>query len=96
MTEVLTGMRWPADVVGCVLVTELAALLLETRKTGPSTRSRLGNGRALARMDAPPDYIIGVRRDGEHLCGLRIKGEDEMQVRAELAGDLVSALLGTF
>ncbi len=30
------------------------------------------------------------------MCGLRIKGEDEVQVRNEMADDLVAALLGTF
>ncbi len=96
MTEVLTGMRWPADVVGCVLVTELAALPPRNEEDGPVDALAAGQWASTCPDGRPARLIIGVRRDGEHLCGLRIKGEDEMQVRAELAGDLVSALLGTF
>ena len=80
------GIHWPADVVGCVLVTELVDPAAEKRgRSRPSTRSRRGNGRALGRTDVPARLVVGVRRSGEHMCGLRIKGEDDVQVRNEMA-----------
>jgi hypothetical protein len=92
LTAALAGVRWPADVVGCVLVTELAAL----------PPGRTGDAPAAAEWtsthpdERPARLTVGVSRSGEHVCGLRVKGEDEMQVRNELAGNLVTALLGTF
>ena len=88
LIEVLAGIHWPADVVGCVLVTELAAAPVDALAAGEWTSTH-PDGRS-ARL------AVGVCRSGEHTCGLRIKGEDEVQVRPELAPDLVTALLGTF
>jgi hypothetical protein len=96
LADVLAGIHWPADVAGCVLVTELAALPPRGEEDAPvdpvaavDWTSTHPDGRA-ARL------AVGVRRSGEHTCGLRIKGEDELQVRTDLAGNLVAALLRTF
>lgn len=92
LADVLAGIHWPADVAGCVLVTELAALPLGGEEDAPIAvdwTSTHPDGRA-ARL------AVGVRRSGEHTCGLRIKGEDELQVPTDLAGNLVAALLRTF
>jgi gas vesicle protein len=96
LADVLTGIRWPADVAGCVLITELATL------------SARGEEGASVDPVAPVDWTsthpdgraarlaVGVRRSGEYTCGLRIKGEDGLRIRIDLAGDLVAALLHTF
>ena len=96
LVEVLAGIQWPADVVGCVLVTELAALPPRNEGDGPIDPLASGQWASPRPDGRPARLIVGVRRSGGHMCGLRIKGEDEMQVRNEMAGDLVAALLGTF
>jgi len=96
LTEALGGIHWPTDVVGCVLVAELADLPVGSGEhtdidalTAEQWTSPNPDGR-------PVRIAIGVGRDGAHQCGFRIKGDDEVQVRTELASDLVTALLGTF
>jgi hypothetical protein len=92
----LAAIQWPADVVGCVLVAELGAL-----PPVAAEDLRLNLGAAGHWADPHPDsraarLVVGVRRDGEHKCGLRIHGESGMQVRVDVAGDLINALLQTF
>ena len=86
---------WPADVVGCVLVAELAAL-----PPGSEEDADVAVGASdwtSPHPDGRPVRIaVGVGRDGSHQCGFRIKGDDEVQVRPALASDLVTALLGAF
>jgi gas vesicle protein len=96
LVDVLTSIRWPADVAGCVLVAELSALsawAVEQTVVDPAMAvdwtSTHPDGRATR-------LAVGVRRSGEHASGLRIKGEDGLQIRVNLAADLVAALLRTF
>jgi hypothetical protein len=92
----LVKIHWPEDVVGCVLVTELVDL--PPRSAGDPLIDPVAAGQwASTHPDArPARLVVGVRRSGEHKCGLRIKGEGDVQVRTELVDDLVTALLGTF
>jgi len=96
LKEVLANMHWPEDVVGCVLVTELGDL--QPRNTEGASIDRVAARQwASTHPDArPARLVVGVCRSGERKSGLRIKGEDDVQVRTELADDLVTALLGTF
>jgi archaellum component FlaC len=94
LTGVLASIHWPADVVGCVLVTELATLA--PREDAPIDAVAEGQWTSTHPDGRPARLAVGVCRSGEHTCVLRIKGEDEIQVRPELAGDLVTALMGTF
>ena len=96
LAEVLAGIQWPADVVGCVLVTELAALPPGNEGDGPIDPLASGEWASTQPDGRPARLIVGVHKSGGHMCGLRIKGEDEMQVRNEMAGDLVAVLQGTF
>lgn len=96
LVEVLGGIHWPADVVGCVLVTELAALPPRSEQDAPVEADAAGQWASTRPDGRPARLAVGVRRSGEHTCGLRVKGEDEIQIRAELASDLVTALLSTF
>jgi hypothetical protein len=95
LAEALAGIRWPADVVGCVLVTELAALPPGGDGDAPVDPLAAGQWASSHPDGRPARLTVGVRQGGGHMCGLRVKG-DEMQVRNEMAGDLVAALLGTF
>jgi len=94
--EVLAGIHWPADVAGCVLVTELAALPTGGEEDAPIDPVAAGQWTSAHPDGRAARLAVGIRRSGEHKCGLRIKGEDEMQVRTDLAGDLATALLRTF
>lgn len=96
LIEALAGIQWPADVVGCVLFAELAALPPGSEE-GPLLDADAAGQWTSARPDGRPARLaIGVCRSGEHECGLRIKGEDEIRFQAELADGLVTALLDTF
>jgi hypothetical protein len=94
--DVLATVRWPDQVVGCVLVTELVTLPPEAEKDAP------GDPVAAERWaSARPDkrearLAVCVSRDGDYICGLRIRDEDDIQVGPDLADDIVAALLGTF
>lgn len=96
LVEVLAGIHWPADVAGCVLVTELAALSPGGEEDAPIDPVAAGQWTSVHPDGRAARLAVGIRRSGEHKCGLRIKGEDEMHVRTDLAGDLVAALLRTF
>jgi hypothetical protein len=96
LVEVLASTHWPEDVVGCVLVAELTDL--PARGEDDALIDPVAAGQwASARPDGRPARLaVGVRRNGEHVCGFRVKGEHDVQVRADIAGDIVTALLGTF
>lgn len=96
LVEVLASIHWPEDVVGCVLVTELTDLPAGGEDDAPIDPVAAGQW-ASARPDGRPARLaVGVRRNGEHVFGFRVKGEHDVQVRADIAGDIVTALLGTF
>lgn len=96
LAEGLSSIHWPEDVVGCVLVTELAALppgngegadidvLTAEQWTSPHPDGR------------PVRIAVAVGRGGDHQCGLRVKGDDELRVRTDLASEVVTALVATF
>ncbi len=78
--EVLASIRWPDDVVGCVLVT---GLHVDADDPGADAVGRQGR------------LTVGVMRDGDHACCLQLEGEDDLIVARDLADDLVTVLLGT-
>jgi hypothetical protein len=92
----LAEIHWPQDVVGCVLVTELTALPPRGKEDGPGDPVAAEQWASTSPDGRPARLAVGVCRKGEYQCGLRIKGEDDVQLGTELAGDLVTALLGTF
>jgi uncharacterized protein YoxC len=96
LIEVLAGTHWPEDVVGCVLVTELTDLPPQDGEGAYADPPGAEQWASTHPDGRPARLAVGVRRNGEHTCGLRIKGEDDVQIRAELAQDLVTALLRTF
>jgi hypothetical protein len=93
---VLATIRWPEEVVGCVLVTEIVRLPPEAEKDLPPDPADAEEW-AGRRSDAEAARLaVGVTRTGAHLCGLRLKGEDDIVVGTDLADDIVMALLETF
>lgn len=96
LIEALADIRWPGDVVGCVLITEFTDLPARG-EDDPPLDPGAGEQWASPHPDGRPARLaVGVRRSGEHLCAFRIKGDNDFQVRNEMAGDIVTALLGTF
>ncbi|MFI6292907.1 hypothetical protein ACIBEJ_15065 [Nonomuraea sp. NPDC050790] len=84
LTE-LTKVTWPADVRGCVLVTEVSAGA--DLVSGPRGR-RIRWGAA--------HLAVGVLRDGYHLSLLRFRDSPELRSASRAAGDVVSSLLASF
>lgn len=97
--EVIGALRaigWPADVVGCVLVAELAHLPPRVEGDVP-----IDPGAAEQRSSARPDgrparLTVGVCGEGQYACGIRVKGEAEVRIWTEPGNELVTALLDTF
>jgi hypothetical protein len=96
LIDALAGIHWPEDVVGCVLVAELTALTPRNEENTPFDPVAADQWASTHPDGRRARLIIGVARTGEHECGLRVKGEDDIQVRTEMADDLVNALLSTF
>lgn len=97
LAAALASTHWPGDVVGCVLVAELTDLPAKGEDEAPIDPVAAREW-ASARPDGRPARLaVGVRRNGEHVCGFRVKGEPDVQVRADLAvADIVTALRKTF
>jgi hypothetical protein len=94
--DVLADIRWPDEVVGCVLVTEIVTLPSEAEKDAPDDPVAAEQW-ASARPDKREARLaVCVSRDGDYICGLRIKDDDDIEIGADLADDIVAALLGTF
>jgi hypothetical protein len=96
LIEALTNVHWPKDVVGCILVTELRNLPSEAKEDAPVDPAMVGQWASTHPDGRPARLAVAVYRDGPYTCGLHIKGEDDVQIRTELAPDLVTALRGTF
>jgi hypothetical protein len=94
--DVLATIRWKEKVVGCVLVTEIIALPPEAEKDAPEDPAVTEQWAREYPAGKAARLAVAVTRTGGYLCGLRREGEDEIQVAADLADDLVAALLGTF
>jgi hypothetical protein len=96
LIEVIGGIRWPEDVVGCVLVTELVSLP-PGGEDGALVDPIAARQWASTHPDGRPARLaVGVCRNGEYACGLRINGDDVIQIRTGLAEGVVTALRGTF
>jgi hypothetical protein len=94
--EVLAGVHWPDDVTGCVLVTELVVLPPETEGQAPRDLEQLEQWAGRRPDGRPARLAVGVSRNGDYACILRLKGDDIVQFDPGLADDLVTALLETF
>ena len=85
LVTALASVHWPRDVVGCVMVAELACL------SARGLESSLSDLVSADEWTSPhPDgrvarLAVAVLRSGEHAGCLRIKGEDTVQVRTDLA-----------
>jgi hypothetical protein len=94
--DVLADVRWPDDVTGCVLVTELLVLPPEIEGQAPRDPGQLEQWASRQPDARPARLAVGVSRNGDYACILRLKGDDSVEFDPGLADDLVAALLATF
>jgi hypothetical protein len=94
--DVLAGVHWEDAVTGCVLVTEIVLLPPEAEDKAPRDPGAIEQWASDHPGRQPARLAVGVTRDGQYTCLLRLKGEDTVQINPQLADDLVTALLGTF
>jgi hypothetical protein len=95
--EALAGIHWPEDVAGCVLVAELTDLAAGGEQGAPIDPAAAERWTSTCPDGRPARLAVGVRRNGEHVCGFRAQDDNGAQIRTDLAVDrIVSALLGTF
>lgn len=94
--EVLARVQWSDDVTGCVLVTELVVLPPEAEGEGPQDPGQVEQWAHDRPGGRPARLAVGVSRNGDYTCVLRLKGDDSVQLDPRLADDLVTTLLATF
>jgi hypothetical protein len=96
LDEVLAGIGWPPEVLGCVLVTELVVLPPSAEWETPYTERDIEIWAASHPERQDVRLAVGVTRDGQHASCLRVRGDDELVVDPDLADSLVDGLLATF
>lgn len=94
--EALAKVSWPGEVTACVLVTELVVLPPEAEAEGPPDPAKVEQWARDYPGGRPARLAVGVSRNGDYTCILRMKGDDSVQLDPGLADDLVTALLETF
>jgi hypothetical protein len=95
--DVLARVQWPDDVTGCVLVTELVVLPPAADGEGPADPDQVEQWARDHPGGRPARLAVGVCRNGDYTCILRLKDEDDgVRLDPRLADDLVTALLATF
>ena len=97
LTEALAGIHWADDVAGCVLVAELTDLPAGGEQDGPIDPAAAEQWTSTCPDGRPARLAVGVRRNGEHVCGFRAQGDYDVRIRTDMAvGSIVTALHGTF
>jgi hypothetical protein len=102
LDEVLAAIAWPAGVEGCAVTQEIVIL-------PPAAEAELGDGLTAEQVTAQAAghpqrrearLVVGVLRDGTSAALLRMRptdgNDDELLTGADLAPNLVAALLATF
>lgn len=102
LDDVLAGIAWPEEVLGCAVVTEAVVLPPGAEQAAPP-------GLDAADLDAwavahpqrrDVRFAVAVLRDGSHAARLRVRGDssplaDEVADDPDVAPNLVEALLAT-
>ncbi len=96
LDEVLAGIGWPPEVLGCVLVTELVVLPPSAEQEAPYEEADIELWAANHPERQDVRLAVGVTRDGQHASCLRVRGDEELVVDPDLADGLVDGLLATF
>ena len=94
-SAVLASVFWPADVTGCVLATETIVLPPEAEAEAPPDPAQIEQWAGTVPGGEPARLAVGVARNGQYTCVLRLKEKKSVQLDPRLADDLVAALLET-
>lgn len=96
LDEVLAGIGWPPEVLGCVLVTELVVLPPSAEHEVPYDEHEIEYWAANHPERQDVRVAVGVTRGGLHASCLRVRGDDELVVDPDLADNLIDGLMSTF
>jgi hypothetical protein len=101
LDDVLAGIGWPPEVLGCVLVTELVVLPPSAEQEAPYDEREIEIWATSHPERQDVRLAVGVTRSGLHASCLRVRrdrlqGDDELVIDPDLADNLVDGLLATF
>lgn len=96
LDRVLASIGWPAEVLGCVLVTELVVLPPSAEQEVPHEEWEIEYWATHHPERQDVRLAVGVTRSGLHASCLRVRGDDELVVDPDLADNVIDGLLATF
>lgn len=96
LDDVLAGIGWPTEVLGCVLVTELVVLPPSAEHEAPFDEQDIEVWAANHPERQDVRLAVGVMRDGRSASCLRVRGDDDLVVDPDLADNLIDVLIATF
>nr|MDT0665774.1 PPA1309 family protein [Micromonospora sp. DSM 115978] len=96
LDQVLAGIGWPSEVLGCVLVTELVVLPPSAEHEVPYDEREIEYWASNHPERQDVRVAVGVTRSGLHASCLRVRGENELVVDPDLADNLIDGLMATF
>lgn len=96
LDEVLAGIAWPAEVLGCAVVTEATVLPPGSEHEAPADAERSAEWAAGHPDRRDVRMAVGVLRDGCSAATLRLRGEpDDLLTGPDLVPNLTAALAAT-
>ena len=101
LDDVLAGIAWPGEVLGCALVHEVVVLPPEVEHAAPPEGEAVAAWAAAHPARRDVRLAVGVLRDGSRACALRLRAgtesaaDDDVLSGPDLAPRLADALLAT-
>jgi hypothetical protein len=77
LEDVLAGIGWPPEVLGCALVVERLVLPPGAEDDAPSEKIAVESWAAVHPNREEVRMVVGVLRDGSSACALRLRSHDE-------------------
>jgi hypothetical protein len=98
LEDVLAGIGWPPEVLGCALVVERLVLPPGAENDAPSEKIAVESWAAVHPNREEVRMVVGVLRDGSRACALRLRSHDEdheVITGPDLVPGLIAALSDT-
>jgi hypothetical protein len=77
LEDVLAGIGWPPEVLGCALVVERLVLPPGAEDEAPTEKIAVESWAAVHPDREEVRMVVGVLRDGSNACALRLRSHDE-------------------
>jgi hypothetical protein len=77
LEDVLAGIGWPPEVLGCALVVERLVLPPGAEDEAPTEKIAVESWAAVHPDREEVRMVVGVLRDGSSACALRLRSHDE-------------------